>query len=92
MSSKVQSGVSSESDFDFIETPKAPAYVKPEDYGVKTTSVRSCLLYLPTSLSTPVDINWNPTDILNSSQLLKTHLCPQMVLELNPSLISHSLV
>jgi hypothetical protein len=28
-----------ESEFEFIETPKAPIFEKPEDFGVKTTSV-----------------------------------------------------
>jgi hypothetical protein len=43
MSSKTQSVNGSESDFEFIETPKAPTptFEKFEECGVKTTSVSS---------------------------------------------------
>jgi hypothetical protein len=42
MSSKSQSANGSESEFEFIETPKAPTptFEKFEDCGVRTTSVR----------------------------------------------------
>jgi hypothetical protein len=43
MAAKSQSVNGSESEFEFIETPKAatPTFEKFEDCGVKTTSVRS---------------------------------------------------
>jgi sphingolipid C9-methyltransferase len=42
MASKTQSANGSESEFEFIETPKAPTpqFEKFEDCGVRTTSVR----------------------------------------------------
>ena len=61
MSSKPQSVNGSESEFEFIETPKAPTptFEKFEDCGVRTTSVRvlpvpSCPIELATIYISPI--------------------------------------
>jgi hypothetical protein len=51
--SKPQSANGSESEFEFIETPKAPTptFEKFEECGVRTTSVRS-----PRAATRPIDL------------------------------------
>jgi hypothetical protein len=57
MASNPQSITGSESEFEFIETPKAatPTFEKFEDCGVRTTSVR-WLLSSPSSLHLQISI------------------------------------
>lgn len=60
MASNPQSTNDSESNFEFIETPKAPTptFEKFEDCGVRTTSVSTVLTAFIMALSYSADINW----------------------------------
>jgi len=81
MSSNPQSVNGSESDFEFIETPKAPTptFEKFEECGVRTTSVslfyRFCL-----GFGVFAKANWMLIDIVHSIPPSRMRLSQQMVL------------
>ena len=80
MASNPQSTNGSESEFEFIETPKAPTptFEKFEECGVRTTSVSSIILTaFIMALSHSADINWLLSNTLNSTRQLRMLLSQQ---------------
>lgn len=85
MSSKAQSVNGSESEFEFIETPKAhtPSFEKFEECGVKTTAVR-CVFFLSSALvrSATQDCSGNARNILlTRHSILQLRMPPFLQME-----------